>query len=334
MHEQLVRTRALPAAERFFELAARSREDDLTALLTLLPDPGADDFGPHLDALWRFPPDPRLAEALRRGLETQDDLAHPRWRSTWRRVLPLLARVGDPRVAAWLPGLVRAQRGGTAASRRWLVGEVRALCGALPEARESGVAPFVAREAPPLSSLTAEERMVIADGLSEQGDPLGEFLVLQHLPRLLSVERKREAQLQRVYSRRWLGALSRAVRPDGLRFEKGVVVACRLSGARAAELTNHPAWATVRSLELRATSGPVDARLEAFLLAPAMAALTELRGVPLALAYALLERRVPFQLELLALQGYGAFDAELLSWSAAFRSVRTLIVNGQAQAMR
>lgn len=328
--DHLARARPQFAAERFFEVAARRRDEDLPGLLSVLPEPGAPELPAHLDALRGRPPHPTLAEALRRLLEARADLAAPRWRWLWRRALVMLAESGDPRVRTWLPSLVRAQRGGTPAARAWLEAECGLLCGGLPRAAPTDVDPLGAvGDVSPLVPLSDDARLVFADGLSEQGDPLGEFVTLQYRPALAPVERRRAEELQRRHARRWLGPLSRAVRPDGLRFERGVVVACRLSGDRAAELTNHPAWATVRSLDLRANGLSSNERLLAFLRAPVLRGLAELRGVPLELAYMLVTEPVAFRLEALELAGYGSVDLEILSWGRVFGALREVKMNGQ-----
>jgi hypothetical protein len=317
MHEHLVRTRPQPAASR-----------DLSSLLSSLPPASHPGFGAHLDALRAFPPDPRVAQALRLSLEAEEQLAAPSHRATWRRTFATLASIGDPRARGWLPPLVQAQRGGTTASRHWLRQETAQLCGALPTATPSEVAPVELPAAPPLESLSDQERLVTADWLSDHGDPRGEFLVLQHRGALLPTERRRLGRLLRDYGRRWLGPLSRAIRPEGLRFEKGVVVECRLSGERAAEFTGHSFWRAVRALDLRSLRwGTSWQRVVSFLAHDVMANLRELRGVELQLITVLLTSRVPWRLERLEVLGYGAFEPRFLDWLPPFSKLTHLTAN-------
>ncbi|MFT3712442.1 MAG: hypothetical protein QM817_32755 [Archangium sp.] len=319
LHDHLVRTRPQPASSR-----------ELSSLLSSLPAATHHAFGAHLDALRAFAPDPRVAQALRLALENEDSLAAPAHRATWRRAFATLASIGDPRARGWLPPLVQAQRGGTTASRHWLRQETQQLCGALPTATPSDVLPVELPKTPPLESLSDAERLVTADWLNEFGDPRGEFLVLQHRGALLPTEKRRLGRLLRDYGRRWLGPLSRALRNDGLRFEKGVVVECRLSGERAAEFTGHSFWRSVRVIDLRALQWNVSLpRVVGFLSHAVMSGLRELRGVPLPILTALLERRMPWRLERLEILGYGAFEPQFLEWFPPFAKLTHCNVNGQ-----
>ena len=137
------------------------------------------------------------------------------------------------------------------------------------------------------------------------------------------------SQLQRDYARLWLGPLRRAIRLDGLKFEKGVVVACRLSGERAAEFTGHPLWRTVRSVDVRNLQWNVSLpRVRDFFAAPVMSGLSELRGVSVPLLTALMERRMPWRLRELEVLGYGALEPGFLDWLPAFRALERCTVNG------
>lgn len=91
-------------------------------------------------------------------------------------------------------------------------------------------------------------RHVLADVLVEAGDPRGEFIALQMLPRRT---RKAELKLERLLERHraaFLGPLTRAVRPKGQVWEKGFLVECRAE--LAGLLVDEPSWATVRRLEV------------------------------------------------------------------------------------
>lgn len=91
-------------------------------------------------------------------------------------------------------------------------------------------------------------KQVLADVLMEAGDPRGEFIALQMLPRRT---RKAELKLERLLERHrrdFLGPLARAVRPTGQHWEKGFLVECRAE--LAGLLVDEPSWATVRRLEV------------------------------------------------------------------------------------
>lgn len=299
LHEHLVRTRPQFGDGRWEELCLRRREADLPGLLAMLPPVDDPRFGARLDSLRAFAPDPHLSVALRWALEAREDLAGPEHRALWRRVFSTLAGLGDPRVKGWLPDLVANQRGSTAASRLWLVREALALCGSLPAPARSSP-PLVLPTVPLLSERSDVERLVTADWLSGFEDPLGEFLVLQHLEAtrgLQQGQRKRMNQLQTRYARRWLGPLSRALKLEGLRFERGAVVAGTLGGVRALELAGHAGWTSVRALDLRALRSVNAARVAAFLRQPVLRSLTTLTGVPEPIALELAHEPLPFKLE-------------------------------------
>lgn len=91
-------------------------------------------------------------------------------------------------------------------------------------------------------------KQVLADVLMETGDPRGEFIALQMLPRR---NRKAELKLERLLERHreaFLGPLARAVHPRGQVWEKGFLVECRAE--LAGQLVDEPSWATVRRLEV------------------------------------------------------------------------------------
>jgi hypothetical protein len=150
---------------------------------------------------------------------------------------------------------------------------------------------------PLLSDLTEHQRLVTADWLSEFEDPLGEFLVLQHAHQLQQGQRKRMNQLQTRYARRWLGPLSRALKLEGLRFERGAVVAGTLGGVRALELSGHVGWTSMRWLDLRSLRTVAADRVGAFLRQPVFRGLTTLTGVPENIALDLAHGVLPFKLE-------------------------------------
>jgi hypothetical protein len=328
LHEHLVRTRPQFPDGRWLQVCARRREEDLPGLLSSLPPVAAPSFGPRLDALRAFPPNPHLAQVLRWALEERDDLAEPASRALWRRVLATLAWVGDPRTKGWLPALAASQRGGTVASRAWLQREVATLSGSLPIARAAAPAPFVLPGAPMLGELTDAERLVTADWLSGFDDPLGEFLVLQCQP-LHDEQARRMRALQVRHARRWLGPLSRALRLDRLVFERGVVVEGTLGGVRALETSGHASWCSVRSLDLRALRNVDAGRIVRFLREPVLRGLRVLTGLTEGVVAELAHGAVPFQLERMqVIQWQPGELRRLLGLARSLRSLRLLDLNG------
>ncbi len=338
LHEHLVRTRPQFGDARWGELCLQRREEDLPGLLAMLPPVDDRRFGERLDALRGFAPDPHVSVALQWALEAREDLAGPEHRALWRRVFSTLACLGDPRVKRWLPDLVANQRGSTATSRHWLMNEVRVLCGSIPAPPASTARPLVLPTVPLLSDLTDNERLVTADWLSGYEDPLGEFLVLQHFEAtrgLQQGQRKRMHQLQTRYARRWLGPLSRALKLECLRFERGAVVAGTLGGVRALELAGHVGWSSVRWLDLRALRGVTTDRVSKFLRQPVLRSLTTLTGVPEHIALDLAHDPVPFKLEKLQIiEAHWHLDSliNVLQTGRALSSLRALEHHGMRWA--
>jgi len=97
-------------------------------------------------------------------------------------------------------------------------------------------------------------RAVLADALSEQGDPLGEFITLQ-LASYRQSPSRREAELLRTHAVRWLGALEPFVYQPTQSwlevFERGFPAKVRLQReANGTVLTQSEQWATVEDLRL------------------------------------------------------------------------------------
>jgi len=119
-----------------------------------------------------------------------------------------------------------------------------------------------------------ELRLILADALTNVGDPLGEFIVLQSRRangeevedrhRSLSRERALLAEHQRA----WLGPLISVVPLPTAVFERGFLTRCEAQAGKrvTAEVHfQHPEWATVRAIQFRG-----EARVT-----PAMRALRE-----------------------------------------------------------
>jgi uncharacterized protein (TIGR02996 family) len=161
-------------------------------------------------------------------------------------------------------------------------------------------------------------KQVLADALLEAGDPRGEFIALQMLPRR---GRKAELKLERLLERHraaFLGPLAASVLPAGQVWEKGFLVECR--AALDGRLVDEPAWATVRKLEVVND----DAMTPRELSSPHLKSLREVSQVPRAgvLEVFAASRSLPFTS--VALEGPGLVthwdDAQL----RALREARSL----------
>ncbi|MCX5743650.1 MAG: TIGR02996 domain-containing protein [Proteobacteria bacterium] len=114
-------------------------------------------------------------------------------------------------------------------------------------------------------------RLVLADFLTERGDPRGEFIMLQlaHAAGALDAAgKKREKELLKRHKKLWLGPIGVLMQPHALRFERGFLVTCFLEPNAALEATlgNHPAWSTIREYYIhgyaRETARPLAAMLD------------------------------------------------------------------------
>ncbi len=123
-------------------------------------------------------------------------------------------------------------------------------------------------------------RMVLADHLLEQGNPLGEFIMLQCTPR---ADRARTALLLEEHGWRWTSALGPQVDILSARFERGLPAAVRLSpGWREPLPPPGPAWATVREVDV---AGALFPDLAAWLSLPELKGATVLKRVQPTLAW-------------------------------------------------
>lgn len=100
-------------------------------------------------------------------------------------------------------------------------------------------------------------RQVLADWLTERGDPRGELVALQLARVTRSVDAtamRRERALLAEHGRAWLGPLEPVIVSNAfLLFERGFVRRCEVAWRRLAALPplmTHPAWSTVREYRL------------------------------------------------------------------------------------
>lgn len=99
-------------------------------------------------------------------------------------------------------------------------------------------------------------RMVYADYLQQQGDPLGELIALQ-LERARTGDRpsERESALFQILQRRPGGPLAPYLGLFGL--ERGFLASAMPVPELPAEIASHPAWSTVTRLELDGNTDPI-----------------------------------------------------------------------------
>jgi hypothetical protein len=311
---------------------SRSRDPDaLGPLLAALPPVGDPRLKACLDTLWRWPVDPRITTALQRLVLQQSppSTAH----GLWRRVLALVAWTGDVRATDWLAWALVDLHGPALATRRLVqrANELIVFLGQRPRGLpvDAPCGPVQAFEPAPLA---LEARQVFADELLSRGDVRGELIQLQVLDAPRPDQRRRIHHLVRQYGRAWLGRLSAALKPRGLRFERGVVVAGQLSGFRAMRtLLGAPEWATLESLDLRELvrqrhDGPLLAR---FLSHPCLARLTDVQGFPGFALGDLLRSPRPLRLTSLSVTGWvSPVEVDEVAGSSALQSLEHLTVNG------
>lgn len=189
---------------------------------------------PVVELLGEIPPDPRIARLALDLLRDYDDLPH---RSTklWRRLVAIVERHGDPETGAmllWAPALgivgvgVKPRLARVAAklaASKPLAADALQRIGAAVEAFVPGVRPRDDARASGDALLAAiyadptddAARLVYADWLSANGDPRGEFIVLQYQRaegKLTPAGERRERALLAKHFRTWLGPLKPVIK--------------------------------------------------------------------------------------------------------------------------
>lgn len=309
----------------------------LPTLLAAVP-PVAHPLLPRcLDAFWRWPVDPRLTTALQRLVLQQLPRSND-W-MFWNRALALIAWVGDVRAADWLAAAI-LEVDGPALHTRWLVQRANELIVVLGQPARDVERSSVRGRVRPFGPAPADlqARQVFADELQEQGDLRGELIALQSLeaPRLDQL--RRASQLIRDYGRPWLGRLSGALKPQGLRFERGVVVAGKVSGYRALRtVLGAPEWSTVEELDLSELHRrrPAGSNLMSFLTQESLRNLKRVRAFPATELAELRACRVPTAIEELHLVGWvPAVMLDGLAARPALPSLRKVTLNGAEVVIR
>ncbi|MFO0740117.1 MAG: TIGR02996 domain-containing protein [Labilithrix sp.] len=256
----------------WLELAEKPEPVRVGALLAT-PWPGKwQDLIALLDALAKFPEDPRIAAFLARLVTTvtfesrassafyyaalrivarardlrtrsvlEAELARARSRAWGRVAEPSFQSALEAIVAP--PPLSAADETALVAVEALFAGERRA-----EETVEKSEADFLAaiHAAPDDDEL----RAVFADWLTERGDPRGELITLQLAPKPTPAAKKREAALLKKHGRAWAGPLDRVFQKESRVFTRGFLsrgIVLDSATLTASELA-HPEWALVESL--------------------------------------------------------------------------------------
>lgn len=270
--------------EKWLETAKAKDAADVGVLLAT-PWPGTWEHAmPVIEALARFPDDPRIAMALARLVEATP---YDTWTSSrfYRvlfayfnkqhdlRTLPVLeGQLDHVKSSYWKHGTRPMELAAIAklkayqddpktlsAAEETALAAVEALYAAAATAEKEGAknaADFLKGiyENPDDDSL----RAVFADWLTERGDPRGELISLQlaHAEgRATDASLKREASLLKKHAKDWLGhVLDRYTSKDHRVFERGFLAHATLEldgypEAPPRELSD-PAWSTLRSLTM------------------------------------------------------------------------------------
>lgn len=266
--------------------------------------PGA--LGQSLRAFRRWPADPRFTPVLLAiaRMPVAHDVHIP------DELCRLLEDQRDPRVLEPLEALRAGLGTGSMLGGRLglclqalsrhvpppLDAEDAALCDALDEAlaaREESEAGRVAMREELLARVYADPedltaRMVLADFLLEGGDPLGELITLQCMPR---ADEARIEYLLNEHRLRWEAPLGPHVERECTRFERGFPVSVRMRkhwGERLPEPA--PCWSTVREIDW---AGAVFPDVGKWLAHPHLKGVTTLRRMDPELAEELGTRAHP-----------------------------------------
>ncbi len=266
-------------------LAVEAKHDpvDLDRLLATLTDGRCEHAIERLAKLAKWPVDSRTIEklvtiveadpALRRGEVSPVPFTSLPNRPFWKSLLALLQDHGDATIVPKLRTIAaRETRSGFA---EWLSRSLTKLIPILEahtpststdpqiaaiaahiERDESADQPTVETGDSLYAAVWAAPdddapRLVLADFLSERGDPRGEFISLQlarHANTLDAAGKKREKELLKRHKKQWLGPIAPLIQLHNLRFERGFLVTCQLEPNAELEKTlgAHPAWSTIR----------------------------------------------------------------------------------------
>lgn len=313
-------------------LAANAQPLDLQALLATPWSKTPKDAASRLAAFTRLGPDPRVVGALLE-LDSGNRYASAAGHRFWQDVYELLLSWGSVEAAERVPRDLPASEHTSpwSAARYRSIFEPLALRWAgrwpveppLSDRAQGMLTQLEARLAPTqrltqglLAAVHAapgedSPRLVLADALSEQGDPRGEFITLQfaHAGGELTLARREHlARLLTASGGGWFDGLEKQVAPLAL-FARGFLREVRLS-------TRSPnpalgAWSTVESLD---TAG-IAAALSEFLGHAHLAGVHTLRTVRGATLEELMRNGAPRRFELVEVSHLGSRELPVPRWS-------------------
>ena len=233
------------------DVAARKDPVDVARLLDAPWPKKAPAAKLRVEALRKFPPDPRISRGL---AKLAAGYANRELHTTIARVIE---RSATPSYLADLDALTsRSQASAYRFARRAALDIERGRPAEAGAARRGAPAPAArprrdVGRAPRRSGRSRRARSVLADALQLAGDPRGELIALQASDR----EPERCAELIAGHVDRWLRGIPGIV-PGSVRFANGFPVALRTT-ATAIELgksLDHPAWCTLEELAIDAAN--------------------------------------------------------------------------------
>ncbi len=163
-----------------------------------------------------------------------------------------------------------------------------------------------------------EFRIAYADWLIDNGNPRGEFIQLQMLPKRTRAQRKRATSLLKKHRNEWLGPIAAAVKKNSVVFERGFLARAQLTKASCPPgLYGDPAWATVIELDMEFRS-MVEGQ---FFTHPVFRSLRILRGLFLLPALKIIGNNRPLLLEEMSIERLAVYDREPLDSATVIRTL-------------
>nr|HEX4316088.1 TIGR02996 domain-containing protein [Kofleriaceae bacterium] len=270
-----------PDARQAKWLALAPRASELVVRLELIrhldfEKDRAKDLVPRLEAMADWPADPVVTRWLVDVFARQTRAPFLEGQKCFRRVFALLDRVidrdGAARFIGWIGSNERRLGASSAGGEFFDRGMRRVLDRAAPRLAAAQPVTDADRAALAASTLTAERaatavpedeaalvaavyadprddapRLVLADALSQRGDPRGEFLALDMMPTRTTADDRRRGALLKAHGKSWIsGELRRAINTSTLRWQRGFPAAAALKTHRASCRD----LATLRELDL------------------------------------------------------------------------------------
>jgi uncharacterized protein (TIGR02996 family) len=251
---------------------ASKRATVLPRLLEASPD--SNDRAIRLAAIHELPPDPRMGTFSLRWLETPP-VDRKRRHDFFFEVMNLIIVSKDVRVLPKLEKLA-AERSYAIqccglTNFKHIVELAKSLREFKPKPITAAMKALIEKAAPPKVTADPAEllarvyadpaddavRAVLADLLTERGDPRGEFISLQ-LARFGTKQEPSAAEkkLQKTWERAWLGAIEPAAMKNGVEFERGFASRVRLSKiAEVLPTLRASEWLTVTSIDVGHANG-------------------------------------------------------------------------------